>query len=349
MSVVPTEIDEELIARKQAIMAELESNRFQPPFWLRNPHLQTVGARYLRRITPPPLETEQWDTPDDDFLRVHTCMGDEDKPIVLMLHGLEGCVESTYMTGLLRTLHAKRWNAIAMDFRSCGGEMNRAKRLYHSGETTDAEWMVDQIGKRYPGRSVYMVGYSLGGNVTGKWLGQLGDAAPEHVKGAAIVSAPYDLVASGKHMDSTLSRLYVLHFLRMLIPKAIEKEKQYPGCVDIDAIRKARTFSDFDTHGTAALHGFEDAYDYYTKVSCGQYLGGVRRPTMLLSASDDPFNPGATQPYGVAESSPWLFPQFMDHGGHVGFIRKEGAFGLGYWAEEQIARFFEALHAHERR
>ncbi|MFP6581743.1 MAG: alpha/beta fold hydrolase [Candidatus Hydrogenedentota bacterium] len=344
MSVVHTSEEELLHSRKQAIMEMLEAHSFEPPFWLKNPHLQTVGARYLRRIASPPLETEMWDTPDNDFLRVHRCMGDEDKPIVLMLHGLEGCVESTYMIGLLRTLQGKRWSAIAMDFRSCGGTMNNARRLYHSGETTDAAFMVDRIGELYPGRPLYMVGYSLGGNVIGKWLGEHGDAVPEHVKGAAIVSAPYDLVASGKHMDSSFSRLYVLHFLRMLIPKAIEKEQQYPGCVDIDAVKKSRSFADFDTHGTAALHGFDDSHDYYTKVSCGQYLEGIRRPTMLLSASDDPFNPGETQPYELARNSPWLFPQFMDNGGHVGFIRKNGPLGLGYWAEEQIARFFEACH-----
>ncbi|HIA46838.1 MAG TPA: alpha/beta fold hydrolase [Candidatus Hydrogenedentes bacterium] len=341
---IEDEILESELTKKSAIMDALEAHPFEPPFWLRNAHLQTVGARYLRRIKLLPMETERWDTPDDDFVQVHRRMGDPDKPIVLMLHGLEGCVESTYMIGLIQELDRIGWSAIAMDFRSCGGPMNRAKRLYHSGETTDAEFMVRRIGELYPDSPLYMTGYSLGGNVIGKWLGDLGDKVPENVKGAAIVSAPYDLVASGKHMDSAFSRLYVLHFLRMLIPKAVEKEAQYPGTLDLEKIKKSRTFADFDTHGTAALHGFEDSHDYYTKVACGKVLHNIRQPTMLLSAKDDPFNPGETLPYEIAEKSPWLYPQFVPHGGHVGFIRRQGLAGLGYWAEEQIARFFQECH-----
>lgn len=334
-------------AQKNAIMAELNKHTFEPPWWLKNPHLQTVGARYLRPSAMPPVVQETWDTPDDDFLLIHKLEGNEQKPIVLMLHGLEGCAESGYIKGLFRKLHSLDWTGIAMNFRSCGGPINRARRMYHSGETTDAAFVLERLDEIYPGRPVYMVGFSLGGNVTGKLLGQAGDDAPEHVKGAAIVSAPYDLVASGKHMDSTISRYYVLYFLRTLIPKAIEKEKQYPGCVDIERVKQVRSFAEFDTHATAALHGFNDSHDYYTKVGCGQFLHNVRRPTMLLSASDDPFNPGATQPYDVADDSPWLYPQFMDRGGHVGFVRKKGPFGYAFWIEEQVTRFFQ--HLNERR
>ena len=344
MSTLQSETIESEIARKQAVMAMLSEHPFEAPLWLRNAHLQTIGARYLRRVPMPPVHRETWDTPDDDFLIVHKLDGDDDKPVVLMLHGLEGCVESTYMKGLLWKLHDLGWTGVAMNFRSCGGPINRARRMYHSGETTDAAFALERLAEDYPGRPVYMVGYSLGGNVTGKLLGEAGEDAPDHLKGAAIISAPYDLVASGKHMDSTISRFYVLHFLRMLIPKAIEKEKQYPGCVDIERIKQSRTFADFDTHATAALHGFEDAHDYYTKVGCGQFLHNVRRPTMLLSASDDPFNPGETQPYAIAEESPWLYPQFMDRGGHVGFVRKNGPLGVGFWIEEHVARFFQAIH-----
>jgi uncharacterized protein len=341
---IDDDIRQKALAKKQAIMEVLEAHPFEPPFWLKNAHLQTIGARYLRRISLPPMETEHWETPDDDFLQVHKRINDPAKPIVLMLHGLEGCVQSSYMIGLINQLDKIGWNAITMDFRSCGGPINRAKRLYHSGETTDTAFMVQRISELYPDTPIYITGYSLGGNVTGKWLGDLGDDAPENVKGTAIISPPYQPVESGKHMDSTISRLYVLHFLRMLIPKAIEKEAQYPGTLDLEKIKASRTFAQFDTHGTAVLHGFKDSHDYYTKVGCGQVLHNIRRPTMLLSATDDPFNPGHTQPYETAEKSPWLYPQFMPQGGHVGFVRKQGTFGLGYWAEEQIIRFFEAMH-----
>ena len=166
----------------------------------------------------------------------------------------------------------------------------------------------------------------------------LGSRAPP----AAVISAPYDLLASGVHMDSSISRFYVLHFLRMLIPKALAKERQYPGCLDTARVRRARTFHEFDDAATAPLHGFASAEDYYRRSGCGQYVAGIRRPTLLLSAADDPFNPGATLPRDQADASPYLYPQFTPRGGHVGFLRR----GFGSWAEEQTARFFALCEAH---
>lgn len=332
-------------ARKAEVLDLLNAHPFEPPWWLRNRHLQTVGARYVRNVSKPELRVERWDTPDDDFLDLHFLEGDPDMPTALLLHGLEGSIDSTYMLGLLRELEAHRWNAIAMEFRSCSGEINRAKRMYHSGETTDVAFVVDRLVARRPDIELYLAGYSLGGNVTAKWFGETGDALPDNVKAGAVISAPYDLVASGVHMDNTISRLYVLHFLRKLLPKAIEKDRQYPGVLDMDRLKRARTFKEFDDHATAVLHGFDDAHHYYKSVGCGRFIEDIRRPTLLLSAADDPFNPGATLPHEIAERHPFLHAQFVKRGGHVGFIRRNGPRGLGYWAEEQIVRFFEAYRA----
>ena len=272
---------------KEEVMAILAQHPFESPWWLRNAHLQTVGARYVRRVVKPPMRVERWETPDDDFLDLHFLEGDPAMPTALLLHGLEGSVESKYMLGLIYELKQHAWNVVAMDFRSCSGEINRAKRMYHSGETTDAAWVVDRLIDRQPEIELYLAGYSLGGNVTAKWFGEDNDVVPANVKAGAVISAPYDLVASGKHMDNSLSRLYVLHFLRKLLPKAVEKERQYPGLVDMDRLRRARTFKEFDDHATAPLHGFKDAHDYYTSVACGQFLDGIRRPTLLISSFDD--------------------------------------------------------------
>ena len=172
----------------------------------------------------------------------------------------------------------------------------------------------------------------------------MGTRIPIIVKAAAVVSAPYDLLRSGIHMDNSISLLYVRHFLRKLIPKAVEKERQFPGCMDIEKVKRARTFKAFDDFATAPLHGFEDARDYYTKSGCGQFLDGIRHPTLLISSDDDPFNPGATLPRETAEHSPWLHPLWTERGGHVGFIREGKGRGVGNWAEEQIVRFFEAYN-----
>ena len=323
-------------------MEILNAHPFEPPWWLRNPHLQTFGARYIRRAPLPDMCTERWTTPDDDFLDLHFLAGRADMPTALLLHGLEGSVESTYLKGLIQELARHNWNLVAMEFRTCSGEINRAKRMYHSGETGDVAFVVDRLIERRPDIELYIAGYSLGGNVTAKWFGETGDTLPKNIKAGAAVSAPYDLVTAGIHMDHSFSRIYVLHFLRKLVPKAIEKDRQYPGVLDIEKVKNARTFREFDDHATAPLHGFKDAHDYYTSVACGRFLEGIRRPTLLLSSADDPFNPGEMLPYDLAERHPYLHPQFTQRGGHVGFIRRGDSSAVGYWAEEQIVRFFEA-------
>ena len=334
---------ESLQARwKDEVMAELAAHPFQPPWWLRNAHAQTVGARYVRGLKKPAMRVERWDTPDDDFLDLHFLEGSNDMPTALLLHGLEGSIESTYFQGLILELARNDWNVVAMEFRTCSGEINRAKRMYHSGETSDLAWVVDQLIARRPDIELYLAGFSLGGNVTAKWFGESGGALPPNVKAGAVVSAPYDLVVSGIHMDNSISRLYVLHFIRKLMRKVVEKDKQYPGVLDVERLKRARTFKDFDDYATAPLHGFKDAHDYYTSVACGQFLEGIRRPTLLLSSADDPFNPGETLPYDLAERHPYLHPLFTDRGGHVGFIPRGWRRGLGCWSEEQIVRFFQA-------
>ncbi len=327
---------------KEEVMAELDAHPFEAPWWLRNPHAQTVGARYARRLRKPDMRVERWDTPDDDFLDLHFLEGSAKMPTALLLHGLEGSIDSTYFMGLVLELARHDWNVVAMEFRSCSGEINRAKRMYHSGETSDIAWVVDRLIERSPDIELYVAGFSLGGNVTAKWFGESGDALPANVKAGAVISAPYDLVASGIHMDNSISRLYVLHFLRKLLPKAIEKDKQFPGVLDMERLKKARTFKEFDDYATAPLHGFKDAHDYYTSVGCGRFLEGIRRPTLLLSSADDPFNPGETLPYDLAARHPYLHPQFTARGGHVGFLRRGTSKGLSVWSEEQTVRFFEA-------
>lgn len=335
--------DREARALRDSVLAELAEHPFEPPAWLKNAHLQTVGGRYLRRFQPAPTTLERWVTPDDDFLRVHTVAGDSDKPIAILSHGLEGCIASSYMTGTIRELQKMGWNVAAFEHRSCGGEMNRAQRMYHSGETTDLAFVVDRIAERHPGKPIYLAGFSLGANQIAKWFGESGGKLPDAVRAAAVISAPFDLVESQKYLDTGIRRLYVLHFLQYLIPKAVEKDRMHPGILDIERIKRTRKFVDFDDLATARLHGFDDAHHYYTSVACGQFLSDIRRPTMILSSNDDPFNPGHTIPRGVIEGNPHLIPQITKHGGHVGFVRRHSGAGVGYWAEEQIARFFQAI------
>ena len=333
---------------KNEVLAELARHPFTPPLWLRNAHLQTVAARYGRHVSRPEgLRVERWDTPDGDFLDVYFLDGDPAMPTALLLHGLEGSIDSTYFLALIQELHRHGWNVAAMEFRSCSGEMNRAPRMYHSGETEDIAFVASRLIERHPTIALYIAGYSLGGNVTAKWFGEMGDRLPKNIRAGAAISAPYDLPASAEHMDGLRpSRLDVLHFLRKLAPKAVEKDRQHPGVIRADHARRARTFHEFDNHATAPLHGFADARDYYTRVSCGQFLPNVRRPLLLLSAADDPFNPGRTLPRTLADAHPYLHPLFTDSGGHCGFLHR-GTGGLEDWAEQRVVQFFEAYRRRE--
>lgn len=327
---------------KAAALTVLDGEPFRAPFWLRNPHAQTCWSPLFRRQRPPEARLERWTTPDDDFLRLWIREGWEGMPWVLLLHGLEGSSTSSYVVGLRRAFAAHGWSVAALEQRSCGGEMNRARRLYHSGETTDLAFVVATMRERLAPRSLYVAGFSLGGNQTAKWLGEEGENACGLVDGAAVVSPPFDLMVSGPALDRQLFGLYVRRFLRTLIPKAVEKERHHPGCLDIEAIRRCRSFAEFDTLATAALHGFRDNEDYWRSVGCGQFLAGIRVPTLLVAAADDPFNPASTMPRDQAAASRWLVPRFTERGGHAGFVYGR-PWRTRHWAEEQIVVFFGHL------
>jgi len=180
---------------------------------------------------------ERWTTPDDDFVDLDWLVPDPDpgsieRPIALVLHGLEGSSRSKYVLGLLFELNRIRWQAVAMNFRSCSGEINRQKRFYHSGETTDLAWVVDRLTQKFPARPIYVVGFSLGGNVLLKWLGEEGDKVPDAVRGAVAISVPFDLEVSARSIDQGLHRIYAAVFLKTLKEKALKKEALYPGLLD---------------------------------------------------------------------------------------------------------------------
>lgn len=327
---------------KETLSAELDRHPFRAPWWLRGPHAQTIWSPVFRRVQAPPARRERWTTPDDDHVTVHLVDGEPERPVVLLLHGLEGSFESNYMRGMTERFSRRGWSVAAMEHRTCDGEMNRALRTYHSGETSDLAFVVSELARRH--RRIYVFGVSLGGNVTAKWLGETSDGVPAEVVGAAVVSPPFDLTVSAQATDRALGGFYVRRFLRTLLPKARAKEEQYKGTLDLEAVHRSRSFAEFDTHVTAVLHGFEDAEDYWRKVGCGQFLPGIRRPTLLVAAADDPFNPGATLPWAVVERSPYLYAQFPERGGHVGFVYGR-PWATRHWAEEQAERFFLGIEA----
>lgn len=328
---------------KAALLSHLNAHPFRAAWWLRNRHAQSCWGPLVRRQVPIDYERQSWDTPDGDRLTVCLHRGEIDKPWVLLLHGLEGTINSFYITAFNHAFHALGWNVATMLFRSCDGEINRSRRIYHMGETSDLDWVVGQLPERLGVERLHIAGVSLGANVLCKWLGERGDDVPGLVQSAAAISPPFRPDFSIDYFEKSFFGLYTRKFLRTLIPKALEKERQFPGAIDTDAVRRCTTFRIYDTEVTARLHGFDDAMDYWLKVGCAQFLPAIRIPTMLLTSADDPFNPESTIPREFADASPWLLPQWTDRGGHVGFVSGKWPWAPDYWLEKHLVRFFEAI------
>ena len=280
-----------------------------------------------RRSIAIPHRVERWTTPDDDLLELRRMDpppgAPSDAPRLVLLHGLEGGMHSHYVTNFFREAAARGWGADLLLFRGCNGEPNRARRFYHSGETTDVAFAIERIIAEDPTRSITMAGVSLGGNVLLKYLGERGDAVPAQVRGAAAMSVPFDLARGCRHISRGFSKVYERHFLKTLRAKARAKMARYPDLIpDPAALERARTLWEFDDIVTAPVHGFDSAEDYYHKSSSIRFLQGIRVPTLLLSAEDDPFLPPEvlSEVREIARTVPALEVEFVKRGGHVGFV-----------------------------
>ncbi len=288
---------------------------------------------------------ERLDTPDGDFLDLDWAPrhpAASNTPLMVVLHGLEGSSQAKYVLGVLTEAVARGWDGVAVNFRSCSGELNRLPRFYHSGETEDLDWVVSTLIARSPCRPLALAGFSLGGNVLLKWLGERGEKAPEQVRAAVAVSVPYDLGVAADRVDHGFGRVYGHVFLRTLKAKALAKAVRFPGLVDSRLVRGLSSFAEFDEHVTAPIHGFAGARDYWTRSSCLPWLGQIRRPTLLISAGDDPFLPSDYLPREAVARSSWLDAEFTGRGGHVGFVQGPWPWSASYWVDRRAAEYLDA-------
>ena len=318
---------------------------YTPAWWVPGAHLQTLWGKLVRRPPHVPTRAERWSTHDGDVLemrRLDAAPGaPSNVPRLLVLHGLEGTIRSHYVLGLLDQAQRRGWAADVLIFRGCNGELPRARRFYHSGETTDLDFVVRRLAREHPGQPIVAVGVSLGGNVLLKWLGEQGDDVPTAVRAAAAVSVPYDLARGSRAIERGFSRIYTRHFLRTLRRKALAKLALEPGLFDDVSLRSARTLTDFDDAVTAPVHGFESAADYYARSSSRHFLSGIRRPTLLLSAYDDPFLPRDVldDVARVASSNAMIQIEFHARGGHVGFVSGRVPGRGSYYAEQRVVAY----------
>ncbi len=248
---------------------------------------------------------------------------DPDAPVLTIFHGLEGTVASNYAQGLMHQARARGWGAAMLIFRTCDGRIPETPRLYHSGETTDADAFFRRLIAERPGRPLVASGISLGANVLLKWLGEQGAGVPQEIRRAAAVSTPFDLGEGSRFLEQGFSRNYVRHFLRSLKGKAEAVLAAHPTMpVDWARVAAAERFWEFDDAFTGPAHGFAGAEDYYRRSSSLGFLHAIQVPTLLFSAVDDPFLPPRVldQVREVAQENRHLMPEFTPRGGHVGWV-----------------------------
>jgi predicted alpha/beta-fold hydrolase len=294
----------------------------------------------LRPAEGPALRRERLETPDGDFVDLD--WGDAPGPsaaVVLVIHGLEGSARRRYMRNAIRELERAGLWPVALNLRGCSGESNRALHFYHSGKTDDLAHVLEAIRKRHPDRKVGALGFSLGGNMLLKLLGERADGGLGIVDAAVATSVPYDLAAGCALLERTaMGKAYAGYFLRSLKAKVELKHARLGGVIDLAKAARARTIWEFDDAVTAPLHGFASAAAYYAECSSARYLGGVATPTLMLHAVDDPFLPADAIPCREAEQNPALHLVLQRSGGHVGFL--EGTpWRPVFWADEEAPRF----------
>lgn len=313
------------------------NSEFKPAWWLPSSHLQTLWPALLRRRKPLPIRNERLELADGDFLDLGW-IGKGDAPLVLILHGLNGSIKSHYVNGLLQAVLQCGWRGVLMHFRGCSTEPNRLAHSYHSGETGDLKQVVAEILRREPNVTLFIVGYSLGGNVLLKALGR--NEINKTVKAAVAISVPFELDQTADYMSKGIARMYQRHLVTGLITKYIKKFGKNKTPTEVN-IKKLRTFWEFDDHVTAPLHGFNDAADYYQQSSSRQFLNKIQIPTLIIHSRDDPF----THPRSIPqpdETSAKVSLEITSHGGHVGFVTGLNPWRPIYWLEQKILGFFRS-------
>ncbi len=301
-----------------------------------------MGARIIS--VPEPTYQREWITTKDGQDRLacdFVFSTQQDAPLVVMFHGLEGNSQSHYARALAAKIKKKEINGLILHFRGCGGIPLSGKRAYHAGDSEEISWVLQQLSTRF--KKIYACGISLGGNMLAKYLGESQGKAL--CQAAVVVSAPLDMVAASEPLSKNWGKwLYTRDFLRTLKPKAYSVWQNHPELFDWQMIKNATSFNEFDSAFTAPLHGYKDAMDYWQQSSALPLLKNIRIPTLLLNAKNDPFVPACSLP-GKTDVSPYVMLMQPEQGGHVGFV--SGAFpGHVYWLAQTILDFlsnFEPL------
>jgi uncharacterized protein len=313
---------------KEEILAQ-----YLPPFFLYGAHLETIYPALMRRVSLIPYTRERIATPDDDFLDLDWLQNDSEN-LVIISHGLEGNSTRPYIKGMAKALHEKGYDVLAWNFRGCSGEINRQLRFYHSGATDDLDTVVTHVLEKKRYKRLFLVGFSLGGNLTLKYLGERN--VPEIIQKAVVFSVPMDLKTSCEKISRPQNRIYSNRFLKSLKGKILMKAR-YRDELDTTRLSRIRTLMEFDDCYTAPLHNFRDANDYYQQCSAVRFVNDIGIPTLIINTLNDPFLSPECFPAALLDDHPQVRLEILSRGGHVGFTQfnKNGL----YWSEQRALEF----------
>lgn len=296
--------------------------------------MQTIVPALFRRVRRMTTERERLELPDGDFLDLDWARAGNDR-LVILSHGLEANSDAPYIQGMAAALHRRGWDVLAWNYRGCSGEMNRLLPFYHSGATQDLDHVVRHALAVHPASRVDFVGFSLGGNLTLKYLGER--EVDPRLHRAVAFSVPCDLACSSVRLGVRANRIYMERFLRSLRKKLVAKKPRFPDQIDLRGIGQVRDFRGFDDRFTAPLHGFKDAADYWARSSSKPFLSSITIPSLLVNAANDPFLGPGCYPTAEAEGSTHFHLEVPGDGGHCGFPGGGGE----YWSEKRAAEFLE--------
>ncbi|MBO1518359.1 hydrolase [Oceanisphaera pacifica] len=296
----------------------IHTSAFQPPWWARNSHIQTIFAKYLhrQRISH---KRERLELPDGDFVDLAWGLPEQgtQKPLVVLFHGLEGSIESHYIQGMMAAIHQQGWQAVLMHFRGCSGEPNRFLTSYHSGATEDPHYLLTLLRQRYPERPIAAIGYSLGGNML---INYLAKHSRTPLCAAAVVSAPLQLSACADRINLGLSRCYQGYLLKGMKENWQQKLRRHPQLSGFSELNSITSLREFDDKITAPVHGFSSAQDYYQSCSGLPMLEKISTQTLIIHAADDPFMDDTVIP-DASDIPPAITYELSRGGGHLGFIQ----------------------------
>jgi len=313
---------------------------YKPSFYFKNAHFNTVYKTLFFKNTVE-YNRERIFTPDNDFLDLDFSKIGSDT-LVIAMHGLEGSSQSKYIISVINFLNAHKIDCVAVNFRGCSGEDNNQLYSYNSGKTDDVDVIIKHLIANYAYKNIILLGYSMGGNITLKYLGE-SSLIPFEVKGAIAISVPCDLKGSSYALSSWQNSVYMNRFLKTLKEKTFLKLNNFPkNNINKEKVLNAKTFQDFDNAVTAPLFGYENAEEYWAKCSSKQFIPSIKKPTLLINALDDSFLSKSCFPINEAENHTHFNIETPKYGGHVGFNSSIFS-NEKYWSENRILEYINHI------